>query len=701
MNNNKHTICLETTLDKNRINYTWYYRSENNRFREQKKVEKFQIVEQKCYEMIQQLNDDIGNKIKYEQTRELLKNTASYVCDLLFTQSLKKFLRETQAEYLMLYIDKKLMSIPWELFFIDEDMMCEKFFIGRFVFGNKESQNRRKTFPLKMLILSPDKHLLEAKAEGIEICKLAGQLNTLSMTLAADRDLRATSESLKFEFKNYDLVHFAGHADYSENSPENCGWQLNPLNPQEKYSNLTINTIENMAGGAPMPLMIFSNACQSARTGMQLKENQKAFNLANAFCNAGVRHYIGTSWNIIDETGSLFAISFYHYLFSGCSVGESIFKARKELLKEKKSFCWASYQLYGDPRKIYFKHSDLEPKRDKEKDPPIINKKESKPITRGPVDYIRVGFQKIKEKFNLEISKEARNWITISFIMVFMTIAGLTYRDFYYEKNNIERIKMHMKKVKEDKKEIFDLFQKILKENVSIDQKIQYEINVVDTSPIDINIEKRNRNSLIISAIEKNIIDNSLYSPLVNKTAALKKILKDKFILAKKPTNTKPLCITDFNLFVEVLDISTEGTKVIMNLSDSTLSINPLFKTQTKFNPLGKIKDDIKFQDMMKDLIETLNTYKPPKAKVLNIKGKEIQLNIGANYGLKIGQKFEVVNNSRMKIEIISINDSFSKAKILSNKSSLQKGDDIKLILITDLGKTIQKSACFFGCFSW
>src|SRR5262249_58983301 len=58
----------------------------------------------------------------------------------------------------------------------------------------------------------------------------------------------------------YDVVHSAGHADHVAGAPAQGGWQL-------ADGKLTAGEIASLAGGRPMPLLVFSNACWSGHTG--------------------------------------------------------------------------------------------------------------------------------------------------------------------------------------------------------------------------------------------------------------------------------------------------------------------------------------------------------------------------------------------------------------------------------------------------
>ena len=109
-----------------------------------------------------------------------------------------------------------------------------------------------------------------------------------------------------------------------------------------------------MAGTAAMPALIFSNACQSARTeewGINEDFQDEIFGLANAFILAGVKHYVGTFWEILDEPSKTFALEFYKNLLKGMTMGEAVRVARMDLIDKygEETIVWASYLLYGDP----------------------------------------------------------------------------------------------------------------------------------------------------------------------------------------------------------------------------------------------------------------------------------------------------------------------------------------------------------------
>jgi hypothetical protein len=152
---------------------------------------------------------------------------------------------------------------------------------------------------------------------------------------------------VKKNLRDYDIVHYAGHADYHSENPSESGWLL-------KDGRLKASEISAMGGLQPMPSLVFSNACQSGHSGewrIGEEDEQQIFGLANAYLLSGVQHYIGTFWEILDEPSSQFAKLFYGSLSQGESVGEAVRKAREKLIEAhgEETIVWASYMLYGDP----------------------------------------------------------------------------------------------------------------------------------------------------------------------------------------------------------------------------------------------------------------------------------------------------------------------------------------------------------------
>ncbi|MCA9524286.1 MAG: CHAT domain-containing protein [Myxococcales bacterium] len=284
--------------------------------------------------------------------------------DELFPSSVKSELRRTQLRTLHLLIDDGLVTIPWELLHDGDEFLGLRFAMGRLVRTERAVLGRPRqmepTKPATMLVIcDPRDDLIASYYEGVTIRdSFDDQQGQLRIDLKSDE---VDSEFIKDHIRDYDLVHYAGHADLDRQRLQNSGWRLSD-------GRLTMDDIVRIAGGPAFPSMIFANACQSGQVPT-LGVCEKAFgiySMAHAFLLGGVEHYIGALWDIPDESSSQFALAFYRELLAGETIGESLRRARLALNEHygAETVLWASYVLYGDPGHPYFRVPDpivLEP----------------------------------------------------------------------------------------------------------------------------------------------------------------------------------------------------------------------------------------------------------------------------------------------------------------------------------------------------
>lgn len=310
-------------------------------------------IETRCREIVETLNR--ANR-QGRLTPELLiklREVGQFFYDEFFTMSVKRKFKETRAEYLSLNLDDHLVHIPWELLNDGHQFLCQRFNMGRLVRTKQTilgSRSRALARPLRMLILAdPEGDLRAAYREGVQIRDQMDLHKDLVNVSIRSGDI--TPEFIREKIRNFDLVHFAGHAEYNPDKPEESGWRLT-------RGSLSAQDIIKMAGTATMPALIFSNACQSARTeewSLKGDFHSEIFGLANGFLLAGVKHYVGTFWEILDEPSSRFALEFYNRLLTGSTTGEAVRLSRQALIKAygEETIVWGSYLLYGDPTSSY------------------------------------------------------------------------------------------------------------------------------------------------------------------------------------------------------------------------------------------------------------------------------------------------------------------------------------------------------------
>jgi class 3 adenylate cyclase/CHAT domain-containing protein/tetratricopeptide (TPR) repeat protein len=303
-----------------------------------------------CREIVETLNT-VNRRGRL--TREVLiklREVGQLFCDELFTPEVKEKVRKAESDHLILQLDDQLVHIPWELIHDGQQFLCQKFNMGRLVKTRQTvlgTRARSLGRPFKMLVLVDPRGDLEgAYREGTELRDFMDRFkDNVSVTF---RSSDITADFIRQKIRNFDLIHFAGHAEYHPENPADSGWRLSD-------GIFSARDITKLSGTAAMPALVFSNACQTARTEeWRIKEEfqEEIFGLANAFILSGVKHYIGTFWEILDEPSSHFALECYrHALSGGMTVGEAVRQARLSLIKDygEETIVWASYLLYGDP----------------------------------------------------------------------------------------------------------------------------------------------------------------------------------------------------------------------------------------------------------------------------------------------------------------------------------------------------------------
>lgn len=394
-------LQLEITRDDNRLKISAYEQStgEISTVRHYEEVPvSLKKIGERCREIVGTLNN--ANR-KGRITRDILvklRELGQVFSDELFTLNVKNRVSESEADHLIMNLDDQLIHVPWELLHDGKQFLCQRFNMGRLVKTRQavsDSRTRLLARPLKMLVLAdPKGDLKGAYQEGKLIRDFMDRDKDLvSVSLRSDN---ITPDFIREKIRNFDLIHYAGHADYDPENPAESGWRLSD-------GIIKAKEINKMAGNAAMPALIFSNACQSARTeewGINEAFQDEIFGLANAFILAGVKHYIGTFWEILDEPSKTFALKFYKNLLKGMTMGEAVRLARLELIDKygEETIVWASYLLYGDPTFNYMDQiRDVEIAEEKPQKAPI-RKKETGP-QRGS-ETITFGEKEDKKRSN-------------------------------------------------------------------------------------------------------------------------------------------------------------------------------------------------------------------------------------------------------------------------------------------------------------
>jgi hypothetical protein len=315
------------------------------------------------------LNRQSRNRFDTYASVSGLISKGDYLAKTLLSETARNRLTTATEEFLLLKIDDGLVHIPWELICLDGRFLCMRFSVGRIVKTRQSLAKpicRPRRSPRKMWIVAdPKNNLSVAEAEGEELFDALTDDEPVRIDPSLDSDL--SPDHLAAQLPGYDIVHFAGHVHYETESPENSGWEM-------ADGNFTAAHIDRIPAGSPMPSFVFSNACQSARTGEWNRDDlgDASFGLANAFLRKGVCHYLGTFWEITDTSGKQFSLKFYQHLTAGLPIGRVIRNLRNEMIETSADAGFLSYVLYGDPRTVYIEDAseDHAPVREKAKQVP-------------------------------------------------------------------------------------------------------------------------------------------------------------------------------------------------------------------------------------------------------------------------------------------------------------------------------------------
>ena len=413
------TLELEISRDQGRIKTGTMRKAfgdmETLRHYDEKEID-FGRIEAKCSAVVRLLNNANLRGTLAGENFEQLQQTGFSLFEELLPHDVQTDVSSGGYDNLIINIDDGLVHIPWELLYDGQGFLCRKFNVGRVVRTRQRvvrSRLAKLRSPIKILIIcDPCGDLEKAYEEGDRI---RNELDKSPFLIHADLfNRRVDSATLREAIRNYDMVHYAGHADYQPDNPDESGWLL-------CNSKFTSREIIHMSRNLPMPPLVFSNACQSGQTGeWKIEEGfeNRIFGLANAFLLAGVQHYVGSFWEILDEASCEFSVSFYNTLLTGEPIGGAVKKARENLVVRygEENIIWASYMLYGNPG---FKYFTL---RETTVDQPAALYKNAHPYMVAVAQEFPTGATR-----SLPPDRKTYNLVLFSYAVIFFAIAAIVF----------------------------------------------------------------------------------------------------------------------------------------------------------------------------------------------------------------------------------------------------------------------------------
>ncbi len=284
--------------------------------------------------------------------------------ELLLADEVLAVLPRLLQQPLVVVHDQEASRVPWEtLSFGTQGELAPALEGGvsrRYLADNlsvaKWLEARRQQPKLEVLLVvnpnagTPDS-LPGAEEEGKRVMALLENQAAVNVTRVAGAE--ATLRRLRDEFCSgrYDIVHYAGHAQFQPGSPAHSGLLTSDYQ--------VLSGVQLSALGS-LPNLVVFNACESARvrkTAAARREIpiaekiQRNVGLAESLLRGGIANYVGTYWPVGDDGAKEFADVFYTALLRGRSLGEAMLAGRraiKSLTGAKATVDWADYVHYGD-----------------------------------------------------------------------------------------------------------------------------------------------------------------------------------------------------------------------------------------------------------------------------------------------------------------------------------------------------------------
>jgi len=529
----------------------------------------------------------------------------------------------------------------------------------------RSSNVRELRKPLRMwIVCSPGKDLKKARSEAIQLCEY---LDTIQINkqpfIDVDINVDVSPETIKEKIKSYDIVHFVGHARYFHDNPENSGWTINEKIFQAK-------DIDRMAGGVPMPFMVFSNACQSAKTEAWHYDNKthhKSYGLANSFMLSGVKHYIGTTCDIGDDMAYSFALSVYQSLMQGNSVGHSVKKARNILMaKSSPDVSWASYILYGDPTVKYIQT------RGNSTSPPPPPPPPPQPQPQSPLSHM---------------PNSKKNFISIGIcIALFLCFMIIYFKDKPPKQLQIDPsvLKIFIDLEKEKEQTISQLLDKI-GQNIDSYQEIEpQKVDEWTSKPFRLaivigdslrSLMNYGLDEYLASVIESEI-QNYPRIKLLDRMS-LDDVLKELEIANSKLVNPanrlKPDLLPAKYLLKVKVQLTDNLIKVMLRLR-KTITIELLHSSHIHLDTDQYLFDQ---KEVCTDeLIDFIKKEYPIRGRITTITNKNIQANIGFQVGVKTNQIYKLIDKGTL-LKSYTVTNQSSYFMIYKGNDELKEGDKI------------------------
>jgi CHAT domain len=288
------------------------------------------------------LNAQARNESGYDSLQQSfwLKGFGKNFADCVVPPIIQSTLRRIRGKIRQLTIMNDGDDLPWELLYIDNPDAAdvEGFFIAelpgacRWRFG---APPPAKIIAIPSILVHPEG---SPAYTADEITQLQ-QLFPSARIIETMKDLIVLIQEGQFG-----MLHFAAH---NKDASGYDGGSYIPFGQTRFDQNLFTGAVRANAYRSSQPL-IFMNACTSAGGSSLFTE---VFSWADRYIRSGAGSFIGSLWEIADQSAPVFALAFYKTLKKGDTLGEAM-QAGREAVRalDPGDPTRLAYTLYGNPQ---------------------------------------------------------------------------------------------------------------------------------------------------------------------------------------------------------------------------------------------------------------------------------------------------------------------------------------------------------------
>jgi hypothetical protein len=274
-----------------------------------------------------------------------IKGLGHYIYENIIPLEIRSTLKTIPRDsVILLDLDDNASMVPWELIHSERNFLCLDYVLSRTKPDKIRGVNSKvKAIPL-LLIADPTGDLYGSQIEANYIIGQVRGTNIRVSRYGSEITKKKYLELLKSG--TYEIIHYSGHS----------GSSTDPGKSHHKFMDGDLFGFEiEKVKGIKMPMLVFSNSCQSAELNLEHDEVGNT-SLAGSYLSAGVSSSIAAIWFVSDDGAAQFSSDFYRFMIFGSTLGESLLRARRNSYKKwgLQDYIWGSYIFYGDPYVRFF-----------------------------------------------------------------------------------------------------------------------------------------------------------------------------------------------------------------------------------------------------------------------------------------------------------------------------------------------------------